>query len=431
MSMHSTHEWFHNSKYNMSMAQDSHSRATRQREDSHRAHGSTVGTNMTSYEQVAKAVDEKVNTSQRVLEMLIASERSLDSTRRKAQESQNRLEMALRDKDAPLQLCMWRMEQRERRPLREQVRDDVELALEEERACLADTQRKLGKAIRQTKDIIVDLDNSLLEVRNDVEQKKQALSVDEACMRNTRQSHSNAIELTPPAAHYNNSMYSSNNTMQYHRHKIVAHASSKNEMTRVQDAERLRRKLANQEEGTKRVMREHADLMSNCHKAVEKAREKTERRFQDRISENKQMRKRLEEEIRDTNSNIEFTKITISDTKHQLHALEEPTSYSSTCQSWRQARATREHITDPVSARLQEHRMNVHNAQNELVSHHQSEKSNLRELMERRKMLNDDLRDKTSALSIDSECLSRSMLPVSPQRPRTPLTARPTRMYNR
>ena len=40
-------------------------------------------------------------------------------------------------------LCTWRMEQRERRPLREQVRDTAEVCLEVEKATLVDAQRKL------------------------------------------------------------------------------------------------------------------------------------------------------------------------------------------------------------------------------------------------------------------------------------------------
>lgn len=40
------------------------------------------------------------------------------------------LQDALVAKEAPLTLCTWRMEQRERRPLKEQVRDGVEVCLE-------------------------------------------------------------------------------------------------------------------------------------------------------------------------------------------------------------------------------------------------------------------------------------------------------------
>ena len=41
-----------------------------------------------------------------------------------------KLQEALAAKDPPLALVMWRMEQREKRPLREQVRDTVEVCLE-------------------------------------------------------------------------------------------------------------------------------------------------------------------------------------------------------------------------------------------------------------------------------------------------------------
>ena len=40
--------------------------------------------------------------------------------------------------EAPLTLVTWRMEQRERRPLKEQVRDAVEVSLEVEKATLID-----------------------------------------------------------------------------------------------------------------------------------------------------------------------------------------------------------------------------------------------------------------------------------------------------
>ena len=43
-----------------------------------------------------------------------------------------KVEEALEAKEAPLNLCAWRLEQRERRPLREQVRDAAEVCLEVE-----------------------------------------------------------------------------------------------------------------------------------------------------------------------------------------------------------------------------------------------------------------------------------------------------------
>lgn len=95
-------------------------------------------------------------------------------------------------KDAPLTLCTWRMEQRERRPLKEQVRDNVEVCLEVrrnsflrllhcltwprnimdflsmlmptkvEKATLIDAQRKLKDFIKKTKATIHALESDLI-----------------------------------------------------------------------------------------------------------------------------------------------------------------------------------------------------------------------------------------------------------------------------
>ena len=99
---------------------------------------------------------------------------------------------ALVAKDAPLTLCTWRMEQRERRPLKEQVRDNVEVCLEVrrnsfhrllhcltwprnivdflsmlmptkvEKATLIDAQRKLKDFIKKTKATIHALESDLI-----------------------------------------------------------------------------------------------------------------------------------------------------------------------------------------------------------------------------------------------------------------------------
>ena len=47
-----------------------------------------------------------------------------------ARQTLQKLQDALVSKDPPLALCTWRLEQREKRPLREQVRDTVEVCLE-------------------------------------------------------------------------------------------------------------------------------------------------------------------------------------------------------------------------------------------------------------------------------------------------------------
>merc|ERR1719464_2043818 len=107
------------------------------------------------------------------------------------------------------------------------------------------------------------------------------------------------------------------------------------------------------------------------------------------------MRRRLEDEIRETKGKIDHTKDTINETRNQIKALEEPMDMTSTCASFRRQRATREHMHDPVSTRIQEHQMSTHRAHQELLAHHAEEKANLQDLNERLERLKDDLRDKT------------------------------------
>lgn len=72
-------------------------------------------------------------------------------------------------------------------------------------------------------------------------------------------------------------------------------------------------------------------------------------------------------------------------------------------------RATKEHIVDPVSTVLQEHRNTILAAHHDLTGHHQSEKSVLKELQDRRERLMEDFRDKTAALHLDLTCLTHDV----------------------
>jgi len=161
-----------------------------------------------------------------------------------------------------------------------------------------------------------------------------------------------------------------------------------------------------------------------AHDAVSKA----EKRMQERVQENQQMRRRLENEMRETMNHIQHTKGsisetmnhiqhtkgTISETLYQLKALEEPMDLTNTCASWRQQRATKEHIVDPVTASLHMHRNATLVAQKELLHHHQEEKAHLKELLDRRDRLAEDLKDKTGSLHIDLNCLTHEGVRMDP-----------------
>jgi len=408
MSMHTTEEWAQHAAKNMMQAQTAQHKSHHQCDKSKRAHEGTVSNNLSMYDELTQSMNQKVKNSYRLIEKLQKRAHSLENSIQQSQSSQAMLEKALRDKDAPLQLCTWRCEQREKRPLREQVRDAVEVALEDEKSTLVDTQRRLTEAIRRTKAMIGELNEVLQEVRHDIDQKMQALSVDEMCLRSAERSMHAVVERTPPPSSARSGR--SPSALKARRHQVALHESSKNEVVRQQEAERLNRAAAAKEEAAKAMREDSARCAQRCEQVAVDAAAKSEKRMQERVNENQSMRRRLEGELRETQSRIEHTKNTMSETRHQIKALEEPIDLTATCASWRKQRATREHIVDPVSTTLQEHRLTVLHAHQDLVSHHQSEKSNLKELHDRRERLKEDLRDKTNALHIDLNCLTHEVV---------------------
>eukprot|EP00928_Gymnodinium_smaydae_P070569 TRINITY_DN54379_c0_g1_i1.p1 TRINITY_DN54379_c0_g1~~TRINITY_DN54379_c0_g1_i1.p1 ORF type:complete len:493 (+),score=122.89 TRINITY_DN54379_c0_g1_i1:89-1480(+) len=408
MSMHTTQEWHNGSQMNMSSAFAAQNKAHRQIDQSRRAHEMTVGDSLEMYNDLHGSLEQKVRTTHRLVDKLTKRGESVARSIDQSKQSLAALEAAFQAKDAPLQLCMWRMEQREKRPLREQVRDNVETSLEEEKHVLMDTQRRLAEAIKRTKQMIALLDGKLEEVTNDVEQKVQALSVDEMCLRTTHRSWQSVVE--SPAARTTGfggggripSAGRRNGT----RPQVDISVGSKNEVTRQQEAVRLAQQAQGREEDAKDLREESHKLIQRCERVAEEALRKSERMMQERINENQQMRKRLATEISETQMKIDHTKNTIADTKSQIKALEEPIELTSTCHAWRKQRANKEHILDPVSARLSEHQTMLLRANEELRAHNRHERGILQDLQERRDRLKEDLRDKTTSLHIDLNCLS-------------------------
>lgn len=407
--MHTTQEWHGSAQMNMTMAGMAQNKASRQCDTSRRAHEQTVSDNLSMYNDLHGNLEQKVRTSHRLIDKLQRRAASLEQAIDQTKQSHAQLEAAHRAKDAPIELCKWRMEQRERRPLREQVRDVVELALEDEKAVLVDTQHKLSNAMKRTKGMISNLEAKLDEVRHDLAQKTQALSIDEMCLRTTQRSWQTVAERShssgfgsPAAGRLPSSARRSGSMGQ----QAALSESSKNEVSRQQEAVRLNHSAASREDAGRELREENAKVISRCQHAAEQAMAKSEKAMQERINENQSMRRRLEGEIRETHAKIDNTKTSIVETKSQIKALGEPIELGSTCQSWRKQRATREHITDPVSTKLYEQQAMLLRINEDLRGHHQAEKTALADLNERRDRLKEDLKDKTAALHIDLNCLT-------------------------
>lgn len=404
MSLHTTQEWHQHTAYNLSQAQLAHKIAAKQCFDSRRAQEETMSDNLTMYGELHTTLEQKVNNSHRLVEKLQKRADSVEQSLQQTRQSLAVVDACFRAKETPMSLCTWRMEQRERRPLREQVRDAVEVALEMEKAVLVDAQKRLRDALKRTKTVMASLEGKLEEVRNDIEEKTQALGVDEMCLRTAQRSLQTVMGRSPSSPP--SSRLPSAVSRRGPKREVALQEGVRNEVSRQQETIRLVQSAANQEEAAKAAREDNQKLIAHCERAADEATAKSERALQERISDNQQMRRRLEGEIKETHSKIEHTKQTMSDTRSQLKALSEPIELTATCSSWRQHRATREHITDPVSSRLQEHQLALLRSHEELREHHHSEKAILQDLQERRDRLKEDLRDKTASLHIDLNCLT-------------------------
>jgi len=370
-----------------------------------------------------------VANSHRLIEKLTNRQHSIEGSLQATRASQAALEKALMEKDAPLRLCQWRLEQREKRPLREQVRDPCEIALEEELSTLIETQNRLKDAIKRTKAAIHDLTDMLNEVKHDIEHKHHALGIDESCLRSAERSMHAVMDRTPPPASARGARSPLSLAA---RHQVAIQESGGNEVRRQQNAEHLSRTASAKEDAAKALRDDNSRLIQRCESMAHDAVAKAEKRMQERVQENQGMRRRLENEMRETNNQIQHTKSTISDTLYQLKALEEPMDLTNQCSSWRQQRATKEHIVDPVSTALHMHRNTTLAAQKDLMHHHQEEKAHLKELLDRRDRLAEDMKDKTSSLHIDLNCLTHEGVRMGPDSTaplsmRTPRLARSVR----
>jgi chromosome segregation ATPase len=267
----------------------------------------------------------------------------------------------------------------------------------------------------------------LEELKGDIDSKMQALSVDELCLRTTLRSYAGNERRTPTARTSTASRATGTH--------CATEESNRNELKRQQDTRNHDQSSKRREEAAIDLRGENQLLVQRCQKAVKDAKAMTEKRLQARVNEVKTMRQRLELELRETLKKMDHTQATISETQSQIKSIQDPIQLCSTHTSWRKQRASREQIMDQVETQLHHQKQNLMRATEDLRGHRQNEKSILTQLGEQVERLKEDLKDKTSALTIDSSCLelgnealSRATPPRSPiKSPAKPIISSPLR----
>merc|ERR1719162_541643 len=221
----------------------------------------------------------------------------MDDAVTKTTKSLAQLEVAYSGKAMPIKMCAWRMEQRQKRPLREHVRDEVEIALQEEQAALAESQRKLTEAIVTTKNMMAMLADTSDELKGDIDHKMQALSVDELCLRTTQRSWNVSVGSQAGCRPPNPRAGAAT------PRKATAFASdesNRNEIKRQQEARNNDVACRRREEAAEKLRSDNERLVQRCGKVVKDCARKTDRCLQARVSDVRLMRKRVENELMET-----------------------------------------------------------------------------------------------------------------------------------
>lgn len=408
--MQSPQKWRHQTAFNVAQAQQLKDLAGRQADLSQRAREDLATHHLGMTSELGATLAQKVSDSSGLIETLERRAESLENSIHRASQSLAQLEQAYSAKEVPLHVCESRMEQRKARPARELVHDAVEISLEEERAVLLEAQRKLGDAGKKTKAVLAELTKKLEKVRLDVEEKKQALGVDEMCLRTADSTFQTSLDRTMRSetsrSDLSSAGLSSPGRKRFNAHDPLAlHEGIRNELIRQRKVAYVDQLISSREQAATALLEENASLLAETDRATEEATATTNRRLKERADESQQARNKLESELNEMHSKIEQVVGTITETRVHMKALDEPMALNSSCTAWRRQRGRREDITDPVSAMLKDHQETVHRAHQELSGQQHKEQATLGSLQERRQKLVDDIRDKTLALNIDRGCI--------------------------
>lgn len=417
MSSRKPEDWHGGSNFNMSGAQNTQRVAHDQCDLSFRTHQKCLNENLTQYNNLHSSLQGKVNVSRQLGDVLQKRIRSVTESIAKTKQSLNALEQAHQAKNAPLQLCTWRMDQRAKRPQREQIRDPFEIALEDEKSTLTDSQARLKAGIQKTENCIASLEDSLRDLHHDFGVKSEALAIDEQCLRTTHRQWQKGVGQDTPRL-----------KLPQATSKAFSTQNHNNEEMRQNDTMKRNQIAMDKERAAQALRDENQRLMDSTQRNSDNARAKTDKTMQERIQENQAMRKRLESEIRETNDKINHVKRTTAETSSQINSLVEPSKLCDTRDSWRKTRPYREQILDPVATALVEHRMHLNNTGNQLEQRRREEHQTLQQLMQNKAQLQEDLKDKTDALHIDLDCMSHSVVYQKAQKIRTPRPGRALRM---
>eukprot|EP00929_Paragymnodinium_shiwhaense_P079223 TRINITY_DN41222_c0_g1_i1.p1 TRINITY_DN41222_c0_g1~~TRINITY_DN41222_c0_g1_i1.p1 ORF type:complete len:505 (-),score=139.89 TRINITY_DN41222_c0_g1_i1:627-2141(-) len=400
-------DWHRSANKHVKHSKGMNKQATKFLEASDALHDSLAMDNLGMYSELQTSFEHKVKSSYIIIEELQKRSESCALSILNTKESLLQLQADYDIRLSGVALCAWRLEQRGRRPLRERVRDAVEAALLQEQDVLEDSQAQMSEAIRKTQSTIRRLEGCQDDLLCDIEDKEQALKVDEQCLKTTHASLQTVVQNDPSVrAVIRSGSGPRRKMMQSEGRADMFVEASRNEAQRQKEAVDQNKRVITLEDRAADLRSSNVELIARCDRDCAEALQRTEAELQLRVSEYQQVRKRLAEELEDNERRIEYIKTTMSETKERLHQLEEPIELCSTCHSAREGRAGKEKIKDPVTAQLASQQQVLMKSHSDLRRHYSNEKAWLQDLKDKRGDMKCNLKDKTEALHLDLGCLS-------------------------
>eukprot|EP00746_Dinoflagellata_sp_MGD_P005331 gnl/MRDRNA2_/MRDRNA2_110332_c0_seq1.p1 gnl/MRDRNA2_/MRDRNA2_110332_c0~~gnl/MRDRNA2_/MRDRNA2_110332_c0_seq1.p1 ORF type:complete len:473 (+),score=105.41 gnl/MRDRNA2_/MRDRNA2_110332_c0_seq1:124-1542(+) len=418
---------------NLSSAQRAHKMADEQFQMSQMSHFATRCDNIKNYQNVHNNFQRKVHATKQLKDLLQERIKSVTGSINLTKSSLAMLQNKSQAKIAPLQLCTWRQEQRSQRPQREMIRDPVEIALEEEKDVLIDSQNSLNKSAEKTQAMIKLLKSWLEELEFDHQNKNHAYDVDNKCTNTMHKTWPTSggvkdsrgaatyLSMTPRSGSLNGSavpaLMATNLSlppidasgaldMSYGQHLDHMNAAMHMDQEEKRQQETLTRiHKAKEAERAALALREDSDCnIERTDKECNFALNHVEKALGKRLEETQEMRRQLEKAINGTKQKISVMMHSMSLTGAEMQSHEEPTNLNTTRDTFRGGRTRRENIGDPVTTAMNRHHASLTHNYNVLDNCKSNETQCLMTLQKAKSDLEADLSDKTKAMNIDLTC---------------------------
>jgi hypothetical protein len=433
-------EWYSTSELNIKSSADQVKKATAELEGYRKKRDNAFAGECDRYTELHLALDDKV---QNTYSVMAGTHKRMESLKRHIstlKECKAQLGAANFPNDAPLKLCRWRAEPREKRPHREHVRDGVDDALEAERAGLVDGQRLISEGILKAEKTIVELELTLAQLQADYDDKRHGLSLDEMCLQNSvrgwakiskgkplpvaqkprpvpvpefipKGKHSSATSTkTKPTSPKTHGSSPPTSPKTKGSSPVETTFSAKNMEAWAQVSQDLQETAQMRDEEAVEVIQEIERQIQQCNQVASDCSSVTEKALKDQINANTKLRLKLSAEIQATQAKIDHAKSALSETHNVIQHLEDAVEQSGNFAALRTQRKASELIQDHVSTKLAEHKNSLLSKRQELSGQHNNEKTVLLDLEDRQAKLKDDLRDKTTSLHIDLNCLTHKAM---------------------